>query len=101
MLIEKDLNEMSEDEFDELIDNYIERSSHGYGEMPMSIFFELLFENLAHPVQETIDLRLRINDGELDLRLPPTNEEATILTRGNQILVGDQRIVVNLENALQ
>ena len=98
MLIETDLDELSDEEFDQLIDNYIERSSHGYNEMPMQIFFELLFENLAQPAQETIDVKLGINNGELDLRLPPGDEEAPILTRGNQILVGDQLIVVNLEN---
>ena len=101
MLIEKDLNEMSYEEFKELTDYYIEHSSHRYDETPTSPFFEMMFKTALERVQKTTNLTLRINNGELDLRLPSRDEEAAILTRGNQILVGDQLIVVNLENLPQ
>lgn len=36
--------DMSETEFDSMIDNYIERESNRYGELPLEIFFDLLLE---------------------------------------------------------
>jgi len=95
-MIEKSLTEMSYDEFQALIDGYIERSSRQTGEMPASVFFELLFERLAARTRRTIEVVGRVVDRELMLSLPRP-ESALVLVRGNQIFVGDQRIVVRLE----
>ena len=53
-MIEKSLNEMSYDEYQALIDGYIELSSRQTGEMPASIFFGLLFERLAARFRQTV-----------------------------------------------
>lgn len=97
MLLEKDLNQVSEEELDDLIDNFIERSSHQTAEMSASTFLELLFETERKQVQETIPLTLNIKDGVVEFSLPQ-DREATIQTRNNQILVGDTLLVVTLGN---
>ena len=99
-MVEKSLNEMSYDEFQALMDGYIERSSRQTGEMPASVFFELLFERLAARVRQTVEVTGRIVGKELVLSLPRP-ESVPVQVQGNQIFVGDQRIVVRLEPDLQ
>ena len=41
------LTSMDFDKFQVLIDQYIERASKGFDEMPASIFFELLFARMV------------------------------------------------------
>lgn len=93
----KSITEMNEDEFMELIDNYIERSSRRDDAIPTSTFLELLFQNSLRRVQENIEVRGRIINRQLEL-LPPTDEEATIQTRKNQILVDNKLITVQIEH---
>lgn len=100
MLLERDLNEATEEELDELINNFIERSSHQTGEMPIETFFELLFENERKRGEQTIPVTLSIKDGQVEFNLPP-NRETTILTRNNEIFVGDTLLVVGLQNGNQ
>ena len=85
------------DEFQSLADEFIDRSSQEYGEMPASTFFELLFEKMAARVTETIELEGEIVDDQLVLRVPPDVETA-VQVKNNEILVGDQRIVVRLKD---
>ena len=85
------------DEFQSLADEFIDRSSQEYGEMPASSFFELLFEKMAERVTETIELEGEIVDDQLVLRVPPDVETA-VQVKNNEILVGDQRIVVKLKD---
>lgn len=93
----KSITEMNEDEFMELIDNYIERSSRRDDAIPTSTFLELLFQNSLNRVQENIEVRGRIINGQLEL-IPPADEEATIQTRKNQILVDNKLITLQLEH---
>ena len=92
----KSITEMNEDEFMELIDKYIERSSRRDDAIPTSTFFEHLFQTSLSSVQENIELTGRIINGQLELTLP-TDREATIQTRKNQILVDNRLITVQLE----
>jgi hypothetical protein len=64
------------DEFQSLADEFIDRLSQEYGEMPASSFFELLFEKMETRVTETIELEGEIVDGQLVLRVPPDVETA-------------------------
>lgn len=89
--------DMSHDEFMEMIDNHIQHSSYQDYEMPVSDFFELLFSTSKKRVQETFPLGARIVEGKLQFLLP-TDREHTLQARGNEILVGDQLIVVTLES---
>ena len=94
---EKTLTDMNYGEFQALVDRYIERSSQQRGEMPAPTFFALLFEKAVQRVTETVKVEGHIVDGQLVLALP-TEKETVIQARGNQILVGDLRIVVTLQD---
>ena len=64
------LTDMPYEEFQSLIDGYIDRSSKEYGELPASIFFQLLFERVAQRTKETIEVEGEIINDKLILRLP-------------------------------
>ena len=85
------------DEFQSIADGFIERSSHGFGEMPASSFFELLFEKMTERVTETIELEGEVVDNQLVLRLPVELETA-VHVKNNEILIGDRRIIVKLKD---
>ena len=90
-------DEIDFDEFQSIADGFIERSSHEFGEMSASTFFELLFEKMAEKVTETIELEGEIVDNELILRLP-TELGTAVHVKNNEILMSDRRIIVKLKN---
>lgn len=92
---EKLLTEMSYDEVEKLIDNFIERSSNQSGEVPAASFFELLFARAAQRVQKTLEIEGRIVDGQL-VFVMPKRPGINLHVQGNQIVIGEQRIVVKL-----
>jgi hypothetical protein len=62
----KGLDEMSEAEFDSLIDGYIERMATGHGEMPAEFFLDLLVERIEARANEMVNLSIDVhedNDG--------------------------------------
>ena len=65
---EQAITEMKHEDFLSLVDGYIERSSQEYGEMPTSVFFELLFKRMAKAATETIELEVEIVDDQLVLQ---------------------------------
>ncbi len=94
-MTEKLLTEMSYDEVDSLIDSFIDRSSKQSGEMPAASFFELLFARVAQRVQKTLEIEGRIVDGQLVFALPKVSGP-NLHVQDNQIVIGEQRIVVKL-----
>lgn len=94
-MAERLLTEMSYDEVGVLIDRFIERSSQQSGEMPVASFFELLFTRAAQRVQKTLEIEGRIVDGQLIFTLPKMSG-ANLHVQDNQIVIGEQRIVVTL-----
>jgi hypothetical protein len=88
---------MDFDEFQLVADEFIERSSHEFGEMPASSFFELLFEKMAERVIETVEVEGEIVNNQLVLKLP-LDVETAVQVKGNEILVGGRRIVVKLKD---
>lgn len=92
---EKLLTEMNFDEMSALIDNFIDRSSQQSGEMPASNFFALLFANLARRFKQTFEIEGRIVNGQLVLA-QPSGPPADFYVQNNQIVIGDQRIVVRI-----
>ena len=94
---DKLLTEMSYDEVRALLDRFIERSSNQSGEMSAVSFFELLFERVAQRVEKTLEIEGRIVDGHLVLA-PPKGSGANLYVQDNQIVIGEQRIVVKLTN---
>jgi hypothetical protein len=86
--------DMNEEEFTNLIDGYIERTATGYGEIPVEIFLDLLIERMAAKVDETLNLSVDIQGDELVIT--PDRETGDIVVRGNEILIGKRRLVLQL-----
>jgi hypothetical protein len=91
---EQRIKTMDYDEFQLVAEQFIERSSHEFGEMPASSFFQLLMEQMAESVTETIELEVDIVDNQLVLQPPVGAVQVT----NNEILIGDRRIVVKLKD---
>ncbi len=79
---------MNYEEFQTLLDGYIEQSSQQTGEMPAATFFELLFEKLAARANQTVEVRGRIINRQLVLSLPD-QQASPVQVQGNQIVVGN------------
>lgn len=59
---QKAISMMACDKFQRLIDDFIDRSSQEFGDMPASAFFELLFDKMGERVPETVDVKGEITD---------------------------------------
>jgi hypothetical protein len=94
-MAKKRFDEMSEAEFDSLVDGYIERTATGYGEMPAEFFLDLLVERMAAKADETVNLSIDVREDD-DLVITPDRELSDIVIRGNEILVGNRRFVLKL-----
>lgn len=92
---EKLLTEMNYDEMSSLIDNFIDRSAQQNAEMPANSFFALLFANLAQRIKQTFEVEGRVVNGQLVL-VQPSGLPADFYVQNNQIVIGEQRIVVKL-----
>ena len=53
---QKAISTMEYDKFQLIADEFIDRSSKEFGEMPASSFFELLFDKMVEEVAETVDV---------------------------------------------
>jgi predicted transcriptional regulator len=93
-MTKKRFADMNETEFDSLIDRFIDRTEKNYGEVPSEIFLDLLVERVAAQVDETVNLSINIT-GE-DLTITPDRDMGNIIVRGNEILVGKHRFVLQL-----
>lgn len=69
-MVERDLTEMTAEEFEALIDRYIERSSRRDDEIPAEVFLKLLFEPPVERVQETIQLTDELTPSYSDSQTP-------------------------------
>ena len=94
-MTEKLLTEMNYNEMSALINDYIDRSAQHSGEMPASTFFPLLFANLAQRVKKTFEVEGRIVNGQL-VFLTSDAPSSELYVQNNQIVIGEQRIVVRL-----
>lgn len=88
---------MDFDKFQSVADNFIDRSSREFGEMPASSFFELLFDRMAERISETVEVEAEIVDNQLVLTLP-VEAETAVQVKDNEILIGDLHIVVKLKD---
>lgn len=92
------ITDMNYDEFQSVMDGFIDRSSQESGEMPASTFFELLFAQMTERVTETIEVVGEVVNNRLVLQLP-ADLESTVHVKNNEILIGGQRIVVKLKDS--
>jgi hypothetical protein len=88
----KQLSEMSQAEFDDLVEDAIDRMATGYGEMPAGIFLDLLAERIAIKADKTVNLSLEMVGGKLVIT--PDREVAGVVVRKNEILTGRYRLVL-------
>jgi hypothetical protein len=95
-MTEKPFGKMSEAEFDALVDGFIERTATGYGEMPAEHFLELLTERIAAKTDETVHLSIDVVGDDDDLLITPDRELSDIVIRGNEIWVGNRKLVLKL-----
>ena len=91
--------EMSDAEFDALIDGHIEREAAGYGEIPAEIFFDLLLERSAAKARQLLNLEVAVVDDHLVIT--PDRETGDVIVCGNEILVGERRLVFQLAGMTQ
>jgi hypothetical protein len=94
-MTKKLFDDMSEAEFNSMVDGYIERTATGYGEMPAEYFLDLLVERMAAKADETVNLSINVSEDD-DLVITPDRELSDIVIRGNEILVGNRRFVLKL-----
>ena len=95
MAIEKYVTQMSDDEFQKYIDGYTPPDDPP--DAATLTFFKLLYESSKKRVKHIIPLTVSIEDGQVQFHLPP-DIETTVEIRNNEILVGDRRLVVTLQN---
>lgn len=87
---------MDFDQFQTVADEFIDRSAQEFGEMSAPSFLELLFDKMAERTSETVEVEGEIVNNQLVLKLPADIATA-VQVKDNEILIGDQRIVVKLK----
>jgi len=80
---------MTEKSWDEIFNNFIEREDD---QITPEKFFDILEEISEAKVKHTIELKAKLVEGKL--KFEPATE---VVVKGNEILFGENRIVVNLE----
>jgi hypothetical protein len=89
-----DFADMSEAEFDALIDSHIERTATGADGLPATIFFDLLLERIAAQTNATLTLNIDVTDDQLVIT--PDRDSAEVIIQGNEVLIGGRRLVLQL-----
>lgn len=93
---EKRLTELNAAEFEELINNFIDRERKTTGELDAPLFYAAL-ESIyaAEQAPKTVELEAQVIGKELQLRLP-TATATGIEVHGNEISVNNLRFVIQL-----
>jgi hypothetical protein len=86
--------DMSEAEFDALIDSHIERTAAGASELSPNIFVDLLLERIAARTSATLTLNIDVTDDHLVII--PDRDSAEIVVQGNEVLIGGRRLILQL-----
>jgi hypothetical protein len=87
---------MSNDEFDALVDRFIETQSSEEAPLPGETFFEMWAD--IEDAREPIDIQGMVVDDRLIL-LPPVHTDVPLTVRENEIAIGGQVIRVHLVSA--
>jgi hypothetical protein len=91
---EKQITEMSGEEFEAVVEAYIERESHNMGEIAAPLFYEALEEIFAAE-PETVELEGRIVGSHLQLH-PAFPDMPGVSVHDNEIVVNNFRFVIHL-----
>ena len=87
-------SDMSETEFDALLEGHIERTAAGESEMPADVFFDVLLERIATRAGATLMLKIDVTDDQLVIT--PDRDSAEVVVQGNEVLIGGHRLVLQL-----
>jgi hypothetical protein len=94
MMSEKQITEMSGEDFEAIIEAYIERESQTMGEIDAPLFYEALGEIFAAE-PETVELEGHIVGSHLQLH-PSTHDVPGVRVHDNEIMVNNIRFVIHL-----
>ncbi|MCL4872142.1 MAG: hypothetical protein KJ063_24550 [Anaerolineae bacterium] len=95
---EKLISKMGKEEFDAVINTFIDRETADMGELTAPLFYEALQDIFESDTgTEMVELEGEIINNQLVFHLP-TEIETAVQVQDNEIVVGDQRIVVKLKN---
>ena len=91
---EKRVTEMDPEEFDAIIESYIEREAREVGEITAPLFYEALEEIFAaEPTSETVELEGHVVGSQLQLH-PAAGDVPGVSVRDNEIVVNNIRFVI-------
>ena len=96
MIEKRPLSDMPKEEFEAVVDAYIERETKDTGELDAPLFYEALREMIeADAAAEEIEVEGKIIDNQLVLDLPK-EWEPTEYSGDISILFGERRVTVKL-----
>lgn len=91
---ESRLSDMSDADFDAMIEAHIERTASGNHELPADMFVDLLLERRKATAEASITLTIDVHGDQLVITAD--NPETDVVVQGNEILVGGRRLVLQL-----
>lgn len=94
---EQTLEDLNGEEFEKLVEAFIERDALGSADLPMDMFFELWAQIEEERARETIELEGEVVGDQLVFSLPEEGV-SSVVVQDNQIFLGDRRIVVRLKD---
>lgn len=86
------LADLRDDEFDALIEQRIDRVAAGASDPPIEDVLAVWLDRLASQASTTTTLEVAISGGQVSLM--PVGETGQVLVRGNEIIIGKHRIVL-------
>ncbi len=90
------ITEMSGEEFDAIINAYIERETQDTGELPAPMFYQTLRGIFgAEATEETIELQGELVGDRLRLH-PPVPMPPLVTVRDNEIVVNNIRFIIHI-----
>lgn len=93
-MTEKTLEQLTDEEFQSVIENFIEQGASGTDEMELSTFFRLWDDIEKQRPKPTIEVEGKVVAGKLVLSLPQPVWNVSV--RENEIVTPYERIVVHL-----
>ena len=98
-MVKKLITELPPEQFEEAINNFIQREASGYDELEADTFFALLEKIDQEREKEVLQLEGQIVDGQLHLFLQ-NSPLSDVTVHENKIELPDVKIVVHLKGAV-
>jgi hypothetical protein len=88
------LGEMSEAEFEALIEGHIARTEADENALPADVFVDVLFERIATQARAPVTLSIDVHGDQLVIS--PDRESTDVLVQGNEVVIEGRRLVLRL-----